>query len=284
MTPWLFGFAALFVAGGWGFGLFFAPTDFQQGDAYRILFVHVPAAWLSLFVYSLMASCAVAGIVWRAKMAAVIAVAAAPLGAAFTFLALATGAIWGRPMWGAWWVWDARLTSELILLFLYLGFVALYASLPDKRAAWRAGAILLVVGFVNVPVVHYSVEWWSSLHQPASVMRIRQTGDAPDDARAAVGERDRRLAVFFSLRCLFSRRRRFCAPRRVAIGRAPPPARPNRARVEMMESIAIALQMGGYGGYVWASYALAAAVVAAILLAARRAKKNALGAIDVRDK
>ena len=172
VTPWLFGFAALFVAGGWGFGLFFAPTDFQQGDAYRILFVHVPAAWLSLFVYSLMASCAVAGIVWRAKMAAVIAVAAAPLGAAFTFLALATGAIWGRPMWGAWWVWDARLTSELILLFLYLGFVALYASLPDKRAAWRAGAILLVVGFVNVPVVHYSVEWWSSLHQPASVMRF----------------------------------------------------------------------------------------------------------------
>ena len=121
VTPWLFGFAALFVAGGWGFGLFFAPTDFQQGDAYRILFVHVPAAWLSLFVYSLMASCAVAGIVWRAKMAAVIAVAAAPLGAAFTFLALATGAIWGRPMWGAWWVWDARLTSELILLFFVFG-------------------------------------------------------------------------------------------------------------------------------------------------------------------
>ncbi|MGI9337456.1 MAG: heme ABC transporter permease, partial [Gammaproteobacteria bacterium] len=152
-------------------GLVWAPPDYQQGEAYRIIFVHVPAAWMSLMVYGTMAALAFCGVVWNFKMSAVLASASAPIGASFTFIALATGGIWGKPMWGTWWVWDARLTSELVLLFLYLGFMALQATLPDKRAAWRAGAILLLVGFVNVPVVHFSVDWWNTLHQPATVFR-----------------------------------------------------------------------------------------------------------------
>ena len=166
-----------FCGGGFGLalglygGLVWAPPDYQQGDAYRIIFVHVPAAWMSLLVYSIMAALAFCGVVWNFKMAAILAGASAGIGASFTFIALITGGIWGKPMWGTWWVWDARLTSELVLFFLYLGFMALRAALPDKRAAWRGGAILLLVGFVNVPIVHFSVDWWNTLHQPATVFR-----------------------------------------------------------------------------------------------------------------
>lgn len=171
-VPWLCGLLAALLAWGLVDGLWLAPADYLQGDAYRIIFVHVPAAWMSLFVYTAMAAAAFMGLVWRMKMTHVFAVAAAPVGAAFTLVTLVTGSIWGKPMWGTWWVWDARLTSELILLFMYLGFIALQETMPDRRLAWRAGSVLLVVGFVNVPIIHYSVEWWNTLHQPASILKI----------------------------------------------------------------------------------------------------------------
>jgi len=152
-------------------GLFIAPADYQQGDSYRIIFVHVPSAWLSLFIYVVMACAGAIGLIWRMKMAFVVAICSAPIGAAFTALALTTGSIWGKPIWGTWWVWDARLTSELILLFLYFGVMALYYAFEDRRTAERAVSLLSVVGVVIVPIIHYSVEWWSSLHQGATVFR-----------------------------------------------------------------------------------------------------------------
>jgi heme exporter protein C len=152
--------------------LLFAPADYQQGDSFRIIYVHVPAAWMSMFVYVVMASAGAIGLIWKIKMADVIAWASAPLGASFTFLALATGSLWGKPMWGAWWVWDARLTSELILLFLYLGFIALGSAIEDKRTAANACAVLALVGLVNIPIIHFSVEWWNTLHQGATVTKF----------------------------------------------------------------------------------------------------------------
>ena len=175
LLPWCgWSCAALLAVGAW-LGLAVAPPDYKQGDGYRIMFVHVPAAWLSMLTYVCMAAAGAARLVWRAKVAAALAAAAAPVGASFAFLTLATGSIWGKPMWGAWWVWDARLTSELILLLLYLGFIGLQSAVPDRDAAERAGALLLLVGVVNIPVIHFSVEWWNTLHQPASVMKF----DAP---------------------------------------------------------------------------------------------------------
>lgn len=170
-TP-VFGFLflSLSIAGSY-LGLFVAPADYQQGDSYRIIFVHVPAAWLSLFIYVVMACAGAIGLIWRMKMAFVVAICSAPIGAAFTALALITGSIWGKPIWGTWWVWDARLTSELILLFLYFGVMALYYAFEERRTAERAMALLAVVGVVIVPIIHYSVEWWSSLHQGATVFR-----------------------------------------------------------------------------------------------------------------
>lgn len=164
-SPWL-GWASLaaLVIGLYG-GLVLAPTDYQQGESYRIIYIHVPAAWMSLFVYMFMASMAAVGIIWRLKIADTMALVAAPIGAMFTALALATGSIWGKPTWGTWWVWDARLTSELILLFLYLGYIALYNAMEDERTAARAAGILALVGVVNIPIIHFSVEWWHSLHQ-----------------------------------------------------------------------------------------------------------------------
>lgn len=153
------------------YGLFVAPADYQQGDSYRIIFVHVPAAWLSLFIYVVMAVAGAIGLIWRMKMAFIVAICSAPIGAAFTALALITGSIWGKPIWGTWWVWDARLTSELILLFLYFGVMALYYAFEERKTAEHAMALLCVVGVVIVPIIHYSVEWWSSLHQGATVFR-----------------------------------------------------------------------------------------------------------------
>ena len=169
--PWIAAAGCSLLAWGLVDSLWLAPEDYQQGDTYRIIFVHVPAAWLSLVTYSAMAVAAAMGLVWRFKMSHVFALAAAPVGAAFTLATLVTGSIWGKPMWGAWWAWDARLTSELVLLFLYLGFIALQETVGDRRVAWRSGAVLLVVGFVNVPIIHYSVDWWNTLHQPASILR-----------------------------------------------------------------------------------------------------------------
>ena len=172
LVPWLgWPCAALMAAGLWG-GLVSAPADYQQGDAYRIIFIHVPSAWLSLLVYATMAGAAAVGLIWRIKVAEAVAIACAPIGASFTFLALLTGSLWGKPMWGAWWVWDARLTSELVLLFLYLGIIALHSAIPDPRKAARASGILAVVGLVDLPIIHFSVEWWNTLHQGATVFRL----------------------------------------------------------------------------------------------------------------
>ena len=172
MIPWLgAGFAVLTLAGLY-YGLVKAPPDYQQGDSYRIMFVHVPAAWMSMFIYIVMAGAGAIGLVWHIKLAEVISISSATVGASFTFLALVTGSIWGKPMWGAWWVWDARLTSELVLLFLYLGVIALYNAIDDKRTAARAVAILALVGVVNIPIIHYSVEWWNTLHQGPTVTKF----------------------------------------------------------------------------------------------------------------
>jgi heme exporter protein C len=169
--PWLTWITvALLLAGLYG-GLIAAPPDYQQGESYRIIFVHVPSAWMSLFIYVVMAVCG-AIIIWRMKLAEVVLISSAPIGASFTFLALVTGSLWGKPMWGTYWVWDARLTSELILLFLYLGIIGLHNAIDDKRTAARAVAILALVGVVNIPIIHYSVEWWHSLHQGATVTKF----------------------------------------------------------------------------------------------------------------
>jgi heme exporter protein C len=170
--PWLVAmFFLLLIPGLYG-GLVLAPPDYQQGESYRIIFIHVPAAWMSLFIYLVMAFCGVVIVVWRMKLAEVVLISSAPIGASFTFLALATGSLWGKPMWGTWWVWDARLTSELILLFLYLGVIGLHSAIDDKRVAARAVAILAIVGVVNIPIIHYSVEWWNSLHQGPTVTKF----------------------------------------------------------------------------------------------------------------
>ncbi len=177
--PWLsWIFLALLLAGLYG-GLILAPPDYQQGESYRIIFVHVPAAWMSLFVYVVMAFCGIVIIVWRMKLAEVVLISSAPIGASFTFLALVTGSLWGKPMWGTYWVWDARLTSELILLFLYLGVIGLHNAIEDKRIAARAVAILALVGVVNIPIIHYSVEWWHSLHQGASLSKFDKPSMPP---------------------------------------------------------------------------------------------------------
>lgn len=158
-----------------GFGIwrgFQVPPDYQQGETVRIMFIHVPSAWMALGIYTLMAVSALGTLVWRHPLADVAAKAAAPIGAAFAFLCLFTGALWGRPMWGAYWVWDARLTSMLVLFLLYLGVLALWRSMDEPGQAAKAVAVLTLVGFINVPIVKYSVDWWSTLHQPASVFRL----------------------------------------------------------------------------------------------------------------
>ena len=161
--------AIIFTIWGLYVGFFVAPTDFQQGESYRIIFIHVPAAWMSMFLYLVMAFWAAVGLIWNTRLSYMMAHAIAPTGAMMTFIALWTGALWGRPTWGAWWVWDARLTSELILLFLYVGYMALRSSIEDPRRGDRAAAILAIVGVVNVPIIYFSVKWWNTLHQGASV-------------------------------------------------------------------------------------------------------------------
>ena len=161
--------AAILIVIGLYLSFFVAPTDYKQGEGYRIIFVHVPAAWMSMLIYLVMAGWSFIGLVFNTRLSSMLATALAPTGALFTFIALWTGAFWGKPMWGTWWVWDARLTSELILLFLYIGFIALHSSIEEARRADRASAILCLVGAVNIPVIHYSVKWWNTLHQGASV-------------------------------------------------------------------------------------------------------------------
>ena len=169
LIPIFWTLAALFGAAGLWIGFFVAPTDATQGEGYRIIFVHVPVSWMSMFIYLVMATWAGIGLVFNTRLSSMMAQSLAPTGALMAFLSLWTGAFWGKPMWGTWWVWDARLTSELILLFLYLGFMALQASIDDPRRADKASAILALVGVVNVPIIYFSVIWWNTLHQGASV-------------------------------------------------------------------------------------------------------------------
>lgn len=169
IAKWSTVVTVVLLAVGLYLSFFVAPTDYKQGEGYRIIFVHVPAAWMSMIIYLAMAFWSAIGLIYNTRLSFMMTTALAPTGAIFTFLALWTGAFWGKPMWGAWWVWDARLTSELILLFLYLGFMALQSSTDDARRADRAGAILVLVGVINIPIIYYSVQWWNTLHQGASV-------------------------------------------------------------------------------------------------------------------
>jgi heme exporter protein C len=169
--PWLWGITAVGLAVGLYLSFFVAPADYQQGEMVRIMFIHVPAAWIAMACFGLMAVAALGTLVWRHPLADVLQKSAAPIGAAFTFLALVTGSIWGKPTWGTWWVWDARLTSVLILFLMYLGLIALWQAVEDPGKAARAAAILTLVGSVNLPIIKFSVEWWNTLHQPASILR-----------------------------------------------------------------------------------------------------------------
>lgn len=172
VLPWVSALSAILFAAGLYLALVASPGDYQQGETVRIMYVHVPAAWMSMFTYTSMAVAAACALVWRHPLAEVYARAAAPVGAGFTLLCLVTGSLWGEPMWGTWWVWDARLTSVLILFFLYLGYMALVDAFDDPARGNRAGCILLLVGVVNVPIIKFSVDWWNTLHQPASVIRM----------------------------------------------------------------------------------------------------------------
>ncbi len=169
LTPWLWAMVAGLSLVGLYIGFFIAPTDATQGDSYRIIFIHVPAAWMSMVLYLVLAFWAAIGWAFNARLASMVARAIAPTGAMFTFVALWTGAVWGKPTWGTWWVWDARLTSELILLFLYLGFMALVNAIDDRRRADQAGALLAIIGSINVPIIYFSVKWWNTLHQGATI-------------------------------------------------------------------------------------------------------------------
>lgn len=179
MIPWFAIPAALLFVVGLYVGFFIAPTDFQQGDAYRIMFIHVPAAWMGMFLYVLMAFYAAIGWAFNARLASMMASSISITGALFTLISLVTGSFWGKPTWGTWWVWDARMTSTLILLFLYIGFISLQAAIDEQRRADRAGAVLAVVGVINVPIIYFSVQWWNTLHQGATIRILNKPTIAP---------------------------------------------------------------------------------------------------------
>ncbi|NNG03737.1 MAG: heme ABC transporter permease [Inquilinus sp.] len=172
ILPWSAGLTVLLLAAGLYLGLVASPADYQQGDTVRIMYIHVPSAWMALFIYANMALASAVGFVWRHPLADLFCRAVAPVGAGFTAVCLITGSLWGEPMWGTWWVWDARLTSVLILFFLYLGYIALVNAFDDPVRGLKAGAILVLVGVVNLPIIKFSVDWWNTLHQPASVSRL----------------------------------------------------------------------------------------------------------------
>ena len=180
LLPWFAWATVILVPVGLYYALVNSPADYQQGETVRIMYLHVPAAWMALFTYTMMAVASAVSLIWKHPLADVAARAAAPLGAAFTALALITGMLWGEPMWGTWWVWDARLTSVLILFFLYLGYIALWDAIDNPATASRAAAILALVGFVNVPIIKFSVDWWNTLHQPASVLKMGGPAIHPD--------------------------------------------------------------------------------------------------------
>ncbi|MFC7301148.1 heme ABC transporter permease CcmC [Cognatiluteimonas weifangensis] len=178
-APWAYLLALATMAWGLYGALFLVPADYQQGDSFRILYIHVPSAWMSTAIYALMAAYAAIALIWRIKLCEILAMACAPIGAAFTLITLATGAIWGKPMWGTWWDWDPRLTTELILLFLYLGVIGLYHAIDDRRAAARAAGLLAIVGVALLPVIRWSVVWWNSLHQGQTIRLLGESAMDP---------------------------------------------------------------------------------------------------------
>ena len=219
LLPWLAGLTALFFAV--GLWLSFATEgDYQQGETVRIMYVHVPAAWLSMMCYSVMALAALGTLVWRHPLADVSSRAAAPIGACFTFLALVTGSLWGKPMWGTWWVWDARLTSVFVLFLMYLGLMALNRAIDDPARSSKVSAVLVLVGFVNIPIIKFSVEWWNTLHQPASVMRLDGPTIDPEFLWPLIAMAIAFTLLFFTLHIAAMRneilRRRVTALRRLA--------------------------------------------------------------------
>jgi heme exporter protein C len=180
LSPYFMVSALVLLVIGNVWGLAYAPADYQQGDSFRIIYIHVPTAMWSMGAYLSMAVAAFIGLVWQVRISNLAAIAIAPIGAVFTFIALITGAVWGKPMWGAWWVWDARLTSELILLFLYIGVIALYNAFDDSKTAAKASGILAIVGVINLPIIHFSVEWWNTLHQGATITKFAKPSISAD--------------------------------------------------------------------------------------------------------
>jgi len=180
LQPWLLVFSIFLMCTGIWLGLFWAPIDYQQGDGFRMIYIHVPAAFLSLSIYSFMFLCSILSLVWQIKIADICAKASAPIGAAYTLIALLSGALWGKPMWGTWWIWDARLTSELVLLFLYWSYLGLRLSIREEKRAAKASALLMIVGMVDVPLVHFSVEWWTTLHQGATLAKFAKPSIATE--------------------------------------------------------------------------------------------------------
>lgn len=174
LTPWFAWPAGLLIVSALYVGLFLAPPDYQQGEGFRMIYVHAPSAWLSVMIYGVMATAAAVGLIWRMKVAHAAAASCAAIGASFTFVSLVTGMLWGKPMWGTYWVWDPRLTAQLVLLFLYLGYMALRSGIDDLGRADRASAVLAIIGVVNLPIIRYSVEWWNSIHQAPSVMKMER--------------------------------------------------------------------------------------------------------------
>lgn len=194
--------AGLALLAGLYMGLIASPPDYQQGETVRIMYIHVPAAWMALFIYTSMAAAAFVALVWKHVLAELYAKAAAPLGAGFTFICLVTGAIWGKPMWGAWWAWDARLTSVLILFFFYIGYIALIDAFDDEQKGLNAGSYLLLIGAINVPIIKFSVEWWNTLHQPASVTRLAAPAIDPAMLWPLISMAVGFNALFVALACL----------------------------------------------------------------------------------
>lgn len=180
VLPWTTGLTVILIGAGLYFAFGASPADYQQGETVRIMYVHVPSAWMAMFAYAFIAVASAVGLIWKHPVAHVCALAAAPIGACFTLICLTTGSLWGKPMWGTWWVWDARLTSVLVLFFLYLGFIALANAFDDAARGEKASAILALVGAVNLPIIKFSVDWWNTLHQPASVMRMDGPTIHPD--------------------------------------------------------------------------------------------------------
>lgn len=219
LIPWMAGITALLFAAGLWLS-FTTDGDYQQGETVRIMYIHVPAAWLSMMCYSIMAASAVGTLVWRHPLADVSARVAAPLGAAFTFVALVTGSLWGKPMWGTWWVWDARLTSVFILFLMYLGLIAFNRAMDDPSRAARVSAVMILIGFVNIPIIKFSVDWFNTLHQPASVVRMGGPAVDSEFLRPLLVMAAAFTMLFFTLHMMAMRteiwRRRVAAMRRIA--------------------------------------------------------------------